>query len=62
MIGSVSEEGNRMRSRPTEEQWRASLDQTYGEAKAKALADAMKKAHPEKSIRTLSYMCGVGGS
>src|SRR5881275_1798391 len=27
--------------------------------KGKALAAALKKAHPEKSIRTLSYMCGA---
>ena len=59
LIGSVSEEGNNMRSRPTEQEWRTILVKQYGEAKANALADAMKKAHPEKSIRTLSY--GVGG-
>lgn len=61
MIGSVSEEGNSMRSRPTETEWRANLVKAYGEAKGTALADGMKKAHPEKSIRTLSYMCGGGG-
>ncbi len=59
LIGSVSEEGNRMSSRPTEEEWQASLSRTLGAAKASALIAAMKKAHPEKSIRTLSY--GVGG-
>ena len=59
LIGSVSEEGNRMLSRPTEAEWRATLAKQYGDAKGNALADAMKKAHPEKSIRTLSY--GVGG-
>src|SRR3954451_18728780 len=59
MIGNVSEEGNRMSSRPTEAQWHATLAQTWGEAKAGALIAAMKKAHPEKSIRTLSY--GVNG-
>jgi para-nitrobenzyl esterase len=61
VIGSVSEEGNSMRSRPTETQWRANLVKAYGETKGKALADALRKAHPEKSIRTLSYMCGGGG-
>jgi para-nitrobenzyl esterase len=61
MIGSVSEEGNTMASRPTEAEWRAGLVKVYGEAKGAALADAMKKAHPEKSVRTLSYMCGGGG-
>jgi para-nitrobenzyl esterase len=59
MVGSVSEEGNHMLSRPTEAEWRATLARQYGDAKGNALADAMKKAHPEKSIRTLSY--GVGG-
>ena len=59
LIGNVSEEGNSMRSRPTEEQWHSTLARTWGEAKASALIAAMKKAHPEKSIRTLSY--GVNG-
>jgi para-nitrobenzyl esterase len=61
LIGSVSEEGNSMRSRPTEAEWLATLTKSHGEAKAKALAAALKKAHPEKSIRTLSYMCGASG-
>ena len=59
LIGSVSEEGNRMSSRPTEAEWHATLAGILGEAKATALIAAMKKAHPEKSIRTLSY--GVSG-
>ena len=59
LIGNVSEEGNRMNSRPTEAQWKETLSRTYGESKATALIAAMKKAHPEKSIRTLSY--GVNG-
>jgi para-nitrobenzyl esterase len=59
MIGSVSEEGNAMASRPTEAEWLASLSEIIGAAKASALIPAMKKAHPEKSIRTLSY--GVQG-
>jgi para-nitrobenzyl esterase len=59
LIGNVSEEGNSMRSRPTEEQWHTNLARTWGESKATALIAAMKKAHPEKSIRTLSY--GVNG-
>ncbi len=58
LFGSVSEEGNSMLSRPTEAEWMATLARNYGEAKASALAAALKKAHPEKSIRTLSYMCG----
>jgi para-nitrobenzyl esterase len=61
LFGSVSEEGNSMSSRPTEAQWLTTLTRNYGEAKGKALADALKKAHPEKSIRTLSYMCGGSG-
>jgi para-nitrobenzyl esterase len=59
LIGSVSEEGNRMSSRPTESEWHATLAGVVGDAKASALIEAMKKAHPEKSIRTLSY--GVSG-
>ena len=59
LIGSVSEEGNRMSSKPSEEQWHATLSGVIGDAKAAALIAAMKKAHPEKSIRTLSY--GVSG-
>ena len=59
LIGNVSEEGNRMSSRPTEAEWHATLARTMGEDKATALIATMKKAHPEKSIRTLSY--GVGG-
>src|ERR1022692_3704334 len=59
LIGSVSEEGNRMSSKPTEVEWHATLAGIVGEAKASALIAAMKKAHPEKSIRTLSY--GVSG-
>ncbi len=61
LMGSVSEEGNRMSSRPTEAEWHATLARTYGEAKATALVTALKKAHPEKSIRTLSYMCSGPG-
>jgi para-nitrobenzyl esterase len=59
LIGSVSEEGNRMSSKPTEAEWHATLAGVVGEDKASALISAMKKAHPEKSIRTLSY--GVSG-
>jgi para-nitrobenzyl esterase len=57
LLGSVSEEGNQMSSNPTEEQWHAHLVKAYGEDKASALVAALKKTHPEKSIRTLSYMC-----
>jgi len=59
MVGSVSEEGNSMRSNPTEAVWHARLARQFGEDKATALIAAMKKAHPEKSIKTLSY--GVMG-
>ena len=59
LIGNVSEEGNRMSSRPTEAEWHTTLARTMGEAKATALIAAMKKTHPEKSIRLLSY--GVNG-
>jgi para-nitrobenzyl esterase len=59
LIGSVSEEGNRMSSKPTETEWHATLAGVLGEDKAATLTAAMKKAHPEKSISTLSY--GVSG-
>ena len=59
LIGSVSEEGNRMSSRPTEAEWHAALAGTLGDSRASALIAAMKKVHPEKSIRMLSY--GVSG-
>jgi len=59
LIGSVSEEGNRMSSKPTEAEWHATLAKNLDEAKTTALIAAMKQAHPEKSIRTLSY--GVSG-
>jgi para-nitrobenzyl esterase len=59
LMGSVSEEANRMESKPTEQQWLASMAPILGDARAAELIAAMKKAHPEKSIRTLSY--GVGG-
>ncbi|NJD09857.1 MAG: carboxylesterase/lipase family protein [Gemmatimonadetes bacterium] len=59
LIGSVTEEGNRMLSRPTEQEWLQTLTASLGEVKAATLIAAMKKAHPEKAIRTLSY--GVSG-
>ncbi len=59
LIGNVSEEGMHYSSNPTEAEWHATLSTALGEAKAAALIAAMKKAHPEKSIRTLSY--GVQG-
>jgi len=59
LIGSVTEEGMQYHSNPTETEWLHNLSQVYGEAKASTLVAAMKKAHPEKAIRTLSY--GVQG-
>jgi len=61
LIRSVSDGGNAMRSRPTEAEWLATLTKSHREAKAAALVAALKKAHPEKSIRALSYMCDGGG-
>jgi para-nitrobenzyl esterase len=46
LFGSVSEEGNSMLSRPTEEQWLATLARSYGEEKAKAVVAGLKKAYP----------------
>ena len=57
LIGSVSEEGNQMSSRPTEEEWHASLSKMYGNEKATAIVSTLKKAYPHKKIQTLSYMC-----
>jgi para-nitrobenzyl esterase len=57
LIGSVTEEGNSMSSRPTEEEWHANLSKTYGDEKATAIVAALKKAYPKKQIQTLSYMC-----
>ena len=59
LIGNVSEEGNRMSSRPTEAEWHQTLTRTWGADKAAALIAAMKKEYPQKSIRLLSY--GVNG-
>nr|WP_231708166.1 carboxylesterase family protein [Sphingomonas populi] len=59
MIGNVSEEGMRFGSNPSEAEWRADLTKQMGATKADALIAAMKQAHPEKAIRTLSY--GVQG-
>ena len=57
LIGSVSEEGNRMSQKPTEEEWHANLAKAYGEEKASALIATLKKAYPHKAIQTLSYIC-----
>jgi len=57
LVGSVTEEGNRMSSRPTEEEWRANLAKAYGNEKATAIIATLKKAYPQKKIQTLSYIC-----
>jgi para-nitrobenzyl esterase len=57
LIGSTSEEGNRMSERPTEDEWRANLTNMYGADKAVAIIAALKKAYPQKQIPTLSYIC-----
>lgn len=59
LIGSVSEESMSYSQNPSEAEWRQNLTKSFGAEKADALIAAMKRAHPEKSIRTLSY--GVGG-
>jgi para-nitrobenzyl esterase len=61
LVGSVSEEGNRMASRPTEEQWHAGLARAYGDQKATEIIATLKKSYPNKAIQTLSYMCGGAG-
>lgn len=57
IVGSTSEEGNRMSERPTEDEWRANLTKTYGAEKTDAIIAALKKAYPNKQIPTLSYIC-----
>lgn len=57
MMGSVSEEGNQMRSHPSEAEWQAELAKVYGEEKAAAIVSTLKKEYPWKRIQTLSYMC-----
>jgi para-nitrobenzyl esterase len=59
IIGNVSEEGMSFGHNPTEAQWRTELGQFLSAPKADALIAAMKRAHPEKAIRTLAY--GVDG-
>lgn len=59
LIGNVSEEGMRWGYNPSEAQWRADLTEQMGAAKADLLIAAMRKAHPEKAMRTLAY--GVQG-
>src|SRR5215472_12355730 len=61
LVGSVSEEGNRMSSHPTEDEWHANLAKAYGEEKATAIISTLKKSYPKKKIQTLSYMCGGAG-
>lgn len=61
LVGSVSEEGNRMSSHPTEEQWHANLAKAYGDDKATAIIATLRKSYPQKKIQTLSYMCGGAG-
>ena len=57
LIGSVSEEGNRMSYKPTEEEWHAGLAKTYGDQKATAIVSGVKKNYPNKHTQTLAYMC-----
>jgi para-nitrobenzyl esterase len=57
MMGSVSEEGNHMLSRPSEDEWEASLAKLYDGEKARAIVSGLKRVYPEKKIQTLSYIC-----
>ena len=57
LIGSVSEEGNQMSSRPSEAEWHDSLSKMYGNEKATAIVSTLKRAYPHKQIQTLSYIC-----
>jgi para-nitrobenzyl esterase len=55
LIGNTSEEGMRWGSNPSEAEWRKDLTEQLGAAKADALIASMRKSHPEKAVRTLSY-------
>jgi para-nitrobenzyl esterase len=55
LIGNTSEEGMRWGSNPSEVEWRKDLTGQLGAAKADALIASMRRAHPEKAVRTLSY-------
>lgn len=55
LIGNTSEEGMRWGSNPSEAEWRKDLTGQLGAGKADALIASMRKAHPEKAVRTLSY-------
>lgn len=57
LVGSVSEEGNRMSYRPTEDEWRAGLVKAYGDTKAEKIIAGLKKNYPQKKTQTLAYMC-----
>jgi len=57
LIGSVSEEGNRMSYQPTEDEWLGSLAKAYGEEKARKIIVGLRRNYPQKQIRTLAYMC-----
>jgi para-nitrobenzyl esterase len=59
IFGNVSEEGMRFSQNPSEAEWRAQQVEAWGEERGNQIVDAMKAAHPEKAIRTLSY--GLGG-
>ena len=41
-----------MSSKPTEEEWHATLAKAYGDEKETAIIAALKKAYPEKKITT----------
>lgn len=55
LIGNTSEEGMRFGQNPTEAEWRTDLVQRHGAQKADALIATLKRTHPKKAIRTLSY-------
>ena len=67
LVGSVSEEGNRITSRPTtEEQWhvRAPLGGAYGDegnGHHRRPLGGLEKMHRTRRVQTLSYMCGGAG-
>ena len=57
LVGSVTEEGNRMSYRPSETEWHQDLAKAYGEDRATAVIAALRQNYPHKQLPTLAYMC-----
>ena len=58
MMGSVSEENMQYKFNPDREQWIATLGVMIGKERAATVLEAMKKAYPEKNLRSLFFRLG----